>query len=89
MSYDLSAKNFSKELDLKKLKPYGDTINDGKIQLSFTLPVPNDEKGEEAAKELVRKMGITDPLIAESISSNVAIPVEIISFLLKIPMCRK
>jgi len=68
MSYDLSAKNFSKELDLKKLKPYGDTINDGKIQLSFTLPVPNDEKGEEAAKELVRKMGITDPLIAESIS---------------------
>lgn len=68
MSYDLTNKNFSKELDLKKLKPYGDTMNDGKIQLSFTLPIHNDEKGQEAAKQLVRKMGIVDPLIAESIS---------------------
>lgn len=68
MSYDLSNKDFSKELDLKKLKPYGDTINDGKVQLSFTLPVQNDEKGQEAAKELVRKMGINDPLVAEAMT---------------------
>ena len=45
MGYDLNEKNYSKELDLKKLKPYGDTMNDGKVQLSFTLPVKNDEKG--------------------------------------------
>jgi len=70
MSYDLSSKDFSKNLDLKKLKPYGDTMNDGKIQLSFTLPVQNDEKGQEAAKELVKQMGITDPIVAESLTMD-------------------
>lgn len=68
MSYDISEKNYSKELDLTKLKPYGDTMNDGKVQLSFTLPVKNDEQAEEAAKELAKKMGLDNPLIAESIS---------------------
>ena len=68
MGYDLNAKNYSKELDLKMLKPYGDTMNDGKVQLSFTLPIKNDEKGVEAAKLLARKMGINDPLVAESIT---------------------
>ena len=68
MSYDMSEKNYSKELDLTKLKPYGDTMNDGKVQLSFTLPVKNDEQAEEAAKELAKKMGLENPLIAESIA---------------------
>lgn len=68
MGYDLNEKTYSKELNLKELKPYGDTMNDGKVQLSFTLPVENNEKGDEAAKILAKKMGITDPLIAESIS---------------------
>ena len=68
MSYDMSEKNYSKELDLKKLKPYGDTMNDGKVQLSFTLPVKNDEQAQEAAKELAKKMGLENPLIAESIT---------------------
>jgi beta-lysine 5,6-aminomutase beta subunit len=68
MGYDMSNKNYSKKLDLEKLKPYGDTMNDGKVQISFTLPVSNDEKGDEAAKELARKMGIMDPLVAESIT---------------------
>ena len=67
MGYDLNEKNYSKELDLEKVKPYGDTMNDGKVQLSFTLPIPNDEVGAEAAKILAKKMGITDPLVAESI----------------------
>ena len=67
MGYDMNEKSYSKELDLKKLKPYGDTMNDGKAQLSFTLPVKNDEKGEEAAKELAKKMGIINPLVADSI----------------------
>ncbi len=53
-----------KELDLTKLRPYGDTLNDAKVQLSFTLPVPDDEKGEEAAKQLAKKMGISDPSVA-------------------------
>lgn len=67
MGYDLNRKKYRKELDLNKLKPYGDTMNDGKVQLSFTLPIKNDEKGTEAAKELAKKMGILNPLVAESI----------------------
>jgi beta-lysine 5,6-aminomutase beta subunit len=42
------------------VKPYGDTFNDGKMQLSFTLPVNPDEKGKEAAKQLLRKLGFDD-----------------------------
>ena len=26
--------------DLTKVKPYGDTLNDGKVEMAFTLPVP-------------------------------------------------
>ena len=68
MGYDLSEKNYSKELNLKLLTPYGDTLNDGKVQLSFTLPVKNDEVGIEAAKLLAKKMGLLDPLVSESIT---------------------
>ncbi len=68
MGYDMSEKKYSKELDLTNLKPYGDTMNDGKVQLSFTLPIKNDEQGEEAAKQLAKKMGISNPLVAESIA---------------------
>ena len=52
--------------DDTQLRPYGDTLNDGKVQLSFTLPVPKDERGDEAAIQLARKMGMTDPGIALS-----------------------
>ena len=38
--YSMEAKDYDKTLDLTKIKPYGDTMNDGKMQLSFTLPVP-------------------------------------------------
>jgi len=48
------------------IRPYGDTLNDGKVQLSFTLPVPNDDKGREAAKIMAKKMGMDDPLVAHS-----------------------
>ncbi len=68
MSYDLNGKNFDRNLDLKNLRPYGDTLNDGKVQISFTLPVPNDEKGIEAARALAMKMGLPNPLIAEAIT---------------------
>lgn len=47
-------------LDLSQIKPYGDTINDGAIQLSFTLPIPSGEEAKEAAKQLSRKMGLED-----------------------------
>ncbi len=51
-------------LDLKKLKPYGDTMNDGKVQMSFTLPIPNDEKGAESAVQLMKKMGFDNINVA-------------------------
>ena len=48
------------------IRPYGDTLNDGKIQLSFTLPAANDDRGREAARILAKKMGVIDPNIAHS-----------------------
>ena len=53
--YSTDKKDFDKTLDLTQLKPYGDTMNDGKVQLSFTLPVPNNETGVEAALQLAKK----------------------------------
>ena len=59
--YSTKKEDFDKTLDLTRIKPYGDSINDGKVQLSFTLPVEHDEKAIEAAKELAKKMGLKDP----------------------------
>ena len=44
--YNLNKVDFDKTLDLTKVKAYGDTMNDGKVQVSFTLPIKNDERGE-------------------------------------------
>ena len=56
----------NKERDDTHLRPYGDTMNDGKMQLSFTLPIDDDDKGTEAAKMLAKKMGLKDPNVAHS-----------------------
>ena len=53
--------NATAQVDLTKVKPYGDTLNDGMTQLSFTLPVPYGEEAEEAAKQLAKKMGFEEP----------------------------
>ena len=62
--YNTHKIDFDTTLDLTRLKPYGDTMNDGKVQLSFTLPVKNDDRGAEAARQLARAMGITEPNVA-------------------------
>lgn len=49
------------KIDLTRIKPYGDTVNDGKVQLSFTLPVEQGEKGVIAAKNIAERMGLKDP----------------------------
>lgn len=49
------------EVDLTKVKPYGDTLNDGYMELTFTLPVPYGEEAEEAAKRYVKQMGLEEP----------------------------
>ena len=61
--YSTEATNFDKTLDLTKVKPYGDTMNDGKMQLSFTLPVPASDEAVEAAKQLLKKLGFENPQV--------------------------
>lgn len=53
-------------VDLTRIKPYGDTLNDGMMQLSFTLPVPYGEEASEAARILARKMGLDEPNVVYS-----------------------
>lgn len=62
--YSMDTKEFDKNLDLKNLRPYGDTMNDSKVQVSFTLPISDDEKGIEAAKLTAKNMGLNDINVA-------------------------
>ncbi|MEA4882218.1 MAG: OAM dimerization domain-containing protein [Clostridia bacterium] len=48
------------QTDLKNVRPYGDTLNDGKVQLSFTLPLRYGPEAKEAARQLAIKMGFED-----------------------------
>ncbi|HNZ50757.1 MAG TPA: OAM dimerization domain-containing protein, partial [Bacilli bacterium] len=48
------------------IKPYGDTKNDGKVQISFSLPIANNAIGMECAKALAKQMGLIDPQVVAS-----------------------
>ena len=61
--YSMEEKDYDKNLNLKAIKPYGDTMNDGKVQLSFTLPVPVGEEAVEAAKQFLKGMGLDNPQV--------------------------
>lgn len=61
--YSTEGRDFDQTLDLSHIKPYGDTMNDGKVQLSFTLPVPAGDEAIEAAKQLIKKMGMQNPQV--------------------------
>ena len=50
----------------KWVKAYGDTMNDGRVQLSFTLPVPLDENAKEAARQLALEMGLEEPAVCHA-----------------------
>lgn len=62
--YSLEKKDFNQTLDLTKVIPYGDTLNDGKVQVSFTLPLPRNDRSVAAAKMLAEKMGLSNPHVA-------------------------
>jgi len=49
-----------------QIKPYGDTLNDGAVQLSFTLPVKCSGKAAEAARLYVLKLGFRTCQIVEA-----------------------
>ncbi len=51
----------AKKPNLKKLKPYGDIMDDGTVQVCFTLPVEASAEAREAAVQLAAKMGL-DPI---------------------------
>ena len=53
------------------VRPYGDTTGDGRVQLSFTLPVPfGDEseraRAEGAALQLAAKMGMDQAMVVHA-----------------------
>ena len=53
------------------IRPYGDTTGDGRVQLSFTLPVPfGDEteraRAEGAALQLAAKMGMDQAMVVHA-----------------------
>ena len=48
------------------VKPYGDTLNDGRVQVSFTLPVALDETAKEGAKRLAAMMGLDEPAVVHA-----------------------
>ncbi|MCH4886948.1 hypothetical protein EZV73_05180 [Acidaminobacter sp. JC074] len=56
----------STQVDLTKVKPYGDTLNDGRMQFSFTLPIPAGDEADEAARQLLTKMGIEEAAVVYS-----------------------
>lgn len=62
----LTGRREAKPADLTQVRPYGDTLDDGQTQVSFSLPVPFGPEAEEAAREVVRKMGLVEPRIYHS-----------------------
>lgn len=48
------------------VKPYGDTLDDGRVQISFTLPVAFDDTAREGAKQLAMMMGLEEPAVVHA-----------------------
>src|SRR5215471_4115787 len=53
------------------IRPYGDTTGDGRIQVSFTLPLPSGTEEERAlaegaAAQLARRMGLDPALVVHA-----------------------
>ncbi|MBV9382806.1 MAG: cobalamin-dependent protein [Streptosporangiaceae bacterium] len=53
------------------IRPYGDTTGDGRVQVSFTLPVPSGTEaeralGEGAALQLAAKMGLDPAMVVHA-----------------------
>jgi beta-lysine 5,6-aminomutase beta subunit len=59
------------EVNLRALKPYGDTTDDGSVQFSFTLPIEPSPRAREAATQVVRSWGFTDIKVAHMSSIGI------------------
>lgn len=49
---------------MASIRPYGDWTDDGKIQMSFTLPIEAGERARQSALLLASQMGFTQALVA-------------------------
>lgn len=52
------------KVNLKKVKAYGDRLDDGVIQLSFTLPVSASPEAKEAAKRYAERLSLDKVSVA-------------------------
>ena len=48
---------------MAEVVPYGDTMGDGMVQLSFTLPVPADARAREIGRAYLLRLGLVEPQI--------------------------
>lgn len=55
-----ASKPTTQDAPLETIMAYGDTLDDGWVQLSFTLPVAKGELAKQAAAQLAGKMGLED-----------------------------
>ena len=53
-------------VDLTKIKPIGDSVGDGQMCLTFSLPIPYGLEGTEAARQLALRLGFDEPNVARS-----------------------
>ncbi len=60
----MSEKSTSTNRGPHPIRPYGDRKDDGRIQLSFTLPVPASDRAREAARRFCDKLGLTNVVVA-------------------------
>ncbi|MHA1519032.1 MAG: OAM dimerization domain-containing protein [Promethearchaeota archaeon] len=58
--YSTHRKDQDTTRDETKIKPYGDTMNDGKIQLSFTLPIPDGDRAVETARQYAENLNLSE-----------------------------
>ena len=54
------------QVKLDQIRPYGDTLDDGRVQLSFTLPIPAGPRADAAALLTASKMGLEGAQIVHS-----------------------
>lgn len=54
------------DINLKEIRPYGDSFGDGAVQMSFTLPLPFGAHSDEVAKRLVLNMGFSEAEVVNS-----------------------
>ncbi len=51
-------------IDLRSIRPYGDQMGDGAVQLSFTIPLECGPLAREVAKHFCEKLGFQDVTVA-------------------------